>query len=141
MNKVQREFLQKAILKAITSLPVYPNQDQSDTTYISYTIADKYAGKLFELKIIEGEYDNYHSRSEQISWAIHDKVLRQVNRLKIEGYIKTTQDYGGEGRGRNYTFLRLRLTSKGVERLESTLSGSKGRVEAEKPAPWCCEKG
>jgi len=110
----KRQF-QKMILDVVQSLPLYPSPYESDTTWISCELAKKYEGELIKMGIIpkwyvklENEPNRIHYRPREVTegWIIQDKVLRQLNNLHKEGKIAKKMDYGGEGQGRNYTFIR-----------------------------------
>ena len=130
MNKIQKEFLIKIILEATNELSRYSSPYQSDTSIICYKIAKDYGRKIINLEIIkEIEHNPFHPRAEIISWDIHDKVLRQLNNLAKEELVIKRLDYGGEGKGRNYTFGRWSLTPKGRSYLSELKSEGQKEVK------------
>lgn len=116
LTNEQKQYLGQKILKYITHLSIYPDQYTSDTTIITYKIVNECRGSLFRKGIFKNEKINSDNRF--LEYHLQPTVLRLIHKLEKNGYIKIKLDYGGEGKGRNWTFLRLRLTLDGCKILD-----------------------
>ena len=97
--KTFRELL----LEQVNGLPMYPSNNQSDTSIIAFRLCDRHDDKLRNLGILKGRaLDNrFYPPS-----AVHNRVLRELNKMHQEGLVRKAYDYGGEGKGHNWTFIR-----------------------------------
>jgi len=110
MKKQVKERFQEMILEVVRDLPLYPSPYKSDTTWIAEELVRRYRNELIRMGIIENPIETLYfgdkPRHVAEAWAIHDKVLRQLNNLHREGKVAKRIDYGGKGKGRNYKFIR-----------------------------------
>jgi hypothetical protein len=114
MKKKVKERFQEMIMESLKEMPTYPSNHQSDTTWISVNLARKHEKELVEMGIVPEELLSIpfiptipnQPRDSVIGWRIQNRVLRQLNNLHKSGKVEKTIDYGGEGKGRNYTFIR-----------------------------------
>ncbi|MBW2672019.1 MAG: hypothetical protein JRD89_01220 [Deltaproteobacteria bacterium] len=116
MKKEVKKRFQEMILDVVQNLSLYPSPYYSDTTIIAQEVARKYRRELIEMGLLSPQESYWHARSVVDGWWIHDKVLRQLNNLHKEGKIAKRMDYGGEGKGRNYTFIRWGRRAKYLDR-------------------------
>lgn len=97
MKKDVKKRFQEMLLDAVKKLPMYPSIYQSDTTWIANYLCRTHPRELIKMGIIDHVDDSY--------WKRH-KFLRQLNNLHKEGRLAKKIEYGGEGQGRNWTFVR-----------------------------------
>lgn len=107
MNKEQRDKFRELLLDQISNLPLYPSNNQSDTTIIAYRLCNQCAHVLYRLRILKGDYDNrFYPAEVKMAENIHSTVLRELNKMHKEGLVRKAYDHGGKSKGHNWTFIR-----------------------------------
>jgi len=109
MKKAIKKRFQEMILEIVDRwLPSYSSPYYSDTTFIARELARQHRKELIEMGLLppNREETHYHHPDVEDGWYIQSAVLRQLNNLHKEGKIKKKLDYGGRGKGRNFTYIR-----------------------------------